>query len=150
MKIEISKEQYRKLIKLVYLGNWMINAIRGGSENEERVKEYDDIEKYIFSFAKDFGLDNFVEYDEEHKEYFATRELEEKTDIAQYIQDYDENAFWDELFYRMSDRDFERKYLQKEISSMSMHKRFEKEEPFREKWDKELMEHGIDRLEIKE
>ena len=95
MEIKFTKEQYENLIKLVYLGNWMVNAIRGGAENEVRVKKYDDMEKYVFSFAKDFGLDNFVEYDEEHKEYFATRELEEETDIAQYIQDYDENAFWD-------------------------------------------------------
>jgi len=38
----------------------------------------------------------------------------------------------------------------KEISKMEMKERFEKEEPFRDKWDNELNEHGIERLEIKE
>jgi len=33
---------------------------------------------------------------------------------------------------------------------MEMKERFEKEEPFRDKWDNELNEHGIERLEIKE
>ena len=77
MKIELTKEQYENLLEVVYLGNWMINAIRSGNKGDERIEKYDDIEQYILSFAKDFRLANFVEYNEELKQFFHTREFEE-------------------------------------------------------------------------
>ena len=53
MKIEFTKEQYENLIKSVYLGNWLVNAIRSGRKGDEHIKEFDKIEQYVF--AKDFG-----------------------------------------------------------------------------------------------
>ena len=38
MEIKLTKEQYENLIKLVYLGNWMINAIRSGAEGDEQIE----------------------------------------------------------------------------------------------------------------
>jgi len=34
MEIKLTKEQYENLLRLVYLGNWMINAIRSGTEDD--------------------------------------------------------------------------------------------------------------------
>ena len=150
MKIELTKEQYENLLKVVYLGNWMINAIRSGNKGDERIEKYDDIEQYILSFAKDFELTDFVEYDEKLKQFFHTREFEELEDIEQLRENYDEDCFWDELFYKMSDKDFYREYSNEEILKMDMKERFEKEEPFRQKWDDEINNFGIERLEIKE
>ena len=148
MKIEFTKEQFKNLLETVYLGNWMANAIHNGSKEDPIHKGIEDIENYVFSFAKEFGFEKYVD-DEDAKsgEFFPTNEFDE---LAQkYIEEYDEKCFWDELFYRFSDRDFERKYTDKEISKMEMKELFEKEEPFRKKWDDEFINHGIERLEIK-
>ena len=48
MEIKFTKEQYENLMKLVYLGNWMINAIR----TDDRVKKYDELKHYIFFFRQ--------------------------------------------------------------------------------------------------
>ena len=50
----------------------------------------------------------------------------------------------------MSDRDFMRAYSSEKISTMEFRERFEKEDPFRKKWDDEIAEYGIERLEIRE
>lgn len=33
MKIEMAKEKFEKLLKLIYLGGWMINSFRIGVDN---------------------------------------------------------------------------------------------------------------------
>jgi len=144
----LTKEQYFNLLKIIYLGNWLANAIHNGSKEDPQDKGLEDIEDYVFSFAKKFSFDQYVEFDEEHQKFYPTNEFDEL--VQGYIDDYDEDCFWEELFYRLSDRDFWRAYSRKEISKMEMKERFEKEEPFREKWDNELNKYGIKRLEVKE
>ena len=148
MKIEFTKKQFEELLKVAYLGNWMANAIHNGTQEDPQYENIDGIEDYIFSFAKEFGFENYVDYEDKYKKYFPTNEFDEL--VQKFIEDYDEDCFWEELFYRIYDRDFERAYSDEEISKMEMKERFKKEEPFRKKWDNEFNEHGIERLEIKE
>ena len=44
MKIELTEQQFRYLLDLVYIGNWVINSTR---END-RIQEYDQVESLIF------------------------------------------------------------------------------------------------------
>ena len=148
MEIKLTEEQYGDLMKLVYLGDWMANSIHCGTPEDSRDEKLEEIESYIFSFARDFGFGKYIEYDEKYSQHFPTSEFEEL--IQKDIDDYDEDCFWEGLFYRIYGRDFERAYSDEEILKMKLKERFEKEEPFRKKWDDELIEHGIERLEIKE
>lgn len=148
MKIELATDQYESLVKIVYLGNWLANAIRNGSEDDPRLGSYEKIEQYIFSFAQEAGFGKWIEYDKKYRRFFPTRAFEDLEEIQTLIEDYDEENFWDELLHRLSDRDFFRSYSVDEIKSMEMLERFEKEEPFREKWDREIDEHGLERLDV--
>lgn len=100
IKIEFTKAQYENLIKLLYLGNWMINAIR----TDDIVKKYDDVEQHIYSFAKDVGLNQYIEFDSELNKFFPTTELEEDEEMEKYREEYD-----DEITDRLARRDFIRK-----------------------------------------
>ena len=40
MKIELTEQQYRYLLDLVYIGNWVLNSTR----EDDRIKEYDQVE----------------------------------------------------------------------------------------------------------
>lgn len=146
MQIKLTKEQYKNLVKLVYLGNWMINAIR---LEDEKIKKYDNVEQYIFSFAKDAGLEKYIEFDKKFNQFFPTREFEEGSDIEQYREEYEDEIFWDELIDRLARRDFIKKYGFKAVRKMDFRKRIEKEHPFIKKYTKEINKHGIERLEIK-
>jgi len=149
MKIEPTKKQFENLLKLVYLGNWLTNAIHNGSKEDPLNEEFEDVQNYIFSLAKDFNCEKYIdENDAEDGIFFPTNKFEEE--LQEYIKDYDEECFWEELFERLSDRDFRRKYSEEEIKKMELIEFFRKEEPFREKWDEELESYGIERLEIKD
>ena len=146
MEIKLTKEQYENLIKLVYLGNWMVNAIR--LENE-RVKKYDEIEQYIFSFAKDIGLEKYIEFDETNNQFFPTREFDEDPEIEKYKEEYDNEVFWQELADRLGTRDFIRKYGKEVIEKMDQEERFLKREECIIKYEEEFERNQLNNLEIK-
>jgi hypothetical protein len=45
VELKLTKEQYEDLLKMVYLGNWIINAPR----IDDVVQKYESFEGYIFS-----------------------------------------------------------------------------------------------------
>lgn len=146
MEIKFTKEQYENLLKLAYLGNWMINAIR----TDDKIEKYDDIAHYIYSFAKDVGLEKYIEHDTELNQFFPTRQFEEDTDIQQYIDDYEAENFWSELIDRLARRDLIEEYGEDAVRKMSFEVILEKEQPFIEKYEREFEELGIERLEVKD
>lgn len=148
--IGLTREQFFALLKAVYLGNWMANANRDGSPEDPHKKEYEEIEDYIFSYAKYFGFAEYVD-DEEAKEgkFFPTRKFEEETDADKLHEEYDEETFWDELSDSLGERDFYSKYSDKEREKMSREEHFIKMQECIIKWENELIDNGIERLGIK-
>ena len=57
MKIELTEQQYRYLLDLVYIGNWVMNSTR----EDDRIKEYDQVESLIFSHCLDHKMSKLVE-----------------------------------------------------------------------------------------
>ena len=98
MEIKFTKKQYEDLIKMVYLGNWMINSVRF----DNIVKKYDEIEQHIYSFAKDAGLDKYIEFNSKLNRFFPTIEFEDDEEIDEYIEEYDNAYFWDDLVSSLS------------------------------------------------
>lgn len=146
MKINFTKKQFENLLKLVYLGNWMANAYR----TDDIIKKYEELENYVFSFAKEFGFAEYVD-DElaDEGKFFPTRVFEE-TDVNELHDEYDDETFWDEILDRLTDRDFVRKYGIEAIKKMSSEERWEKMGEFEEKYAEEMEKYGIERLEIGE
>ena len=143
MKIELTKEQLDKLARLVYLGNWMANSWR----NEDVIEEYDEIESLILNEANKHGFSEYSELDEVEKKYVPSHELEEK--MAELVDFYNDNTFWDQLIFRMADRDYVRKYGEEAMSELETDKGMEREKPLLEKYEKEFNEHGLDRIEVR-
>jgi hypothetical protein len=57
MKIELTEQQFRYLLDLVYIGNWVMNSTR---END-RIREYDQVESLIFSHCLHHKMSKLVE-----------------------------------------------------------------------------------------
>ena len=142
MKIELTKEQLRSLAKLVFLGNWLANSWR----NEDVVEEFDEVESLVLAAAAKHGLEDYVEFDDEEKAG-PSHELEEK--MSESVDFYNDNTFWDQLIYRMADRDYLRKYGEEALSELDTEKGMEREKPLLEKYEKEFNEHGVERLEVR-
>ncbi|PIZ74793.1 hypothetical protein COY07_00120 [Candidatus Peregrinibacteria bacterium CG_4_10_14_0_2_um_filter_43_11] len=144
MKINITKKQYALLIKMLYLGDWMINAIK---LPDDRNREVDEFFSYILSFAKEFGMEDMT--DEDEGEFSASRELDEDDLVQESMEAYNEETFWDELIDRLAERDFHRKYSTAEIRAMKdWIERAGHTDEFRDKYAEEFEKNGLDRLEI--
>jgi hypothetical protein len=139
MKIELTKEQYRKLIELLFLGNWIANATRTGVKGDEMRTDYQDIEKYILSFAGDFRAGDAVL--KEEGEYFTTMQFEES--LIPLIEGYDEYTFWEELADRLANRD-----LLKEIGPVRILKdeHMERKDTIEERYQEEFEKNGLRNL----
>ena len=57
MNQSLTKKQFFILMKLVYLGNWIVNAF-----NIEQDKEYEQVEDLIFKMAQIYGFDRFSQW----------------------------------------------------------------------------------------
>ena len=53
MQIELTKKEFRRLLDLVYIGNWVLNSIRG----DDRFADYDQVESKLFSICREQGMD---------------------------------------------------------------------------------------------
>jgi hypothetical protein len=145
MKIDFTKKQFESLLKLVYMGSEMVNSILDDSEENE----FDEIEQYIFSFAKGFGLEACVEYDEKEKTYYPSQKLEEDKAVVEYTHRYDDYTFWDKLIYNLARRDMIKEFGEDRVQKMSKEETFVKEQSFAEKYEKEFTDHGLQNLVIK-
>ena len=58
MELKLTDKQYRYLLDLVYIGNWVLNSTR----ESDRIKEYDAVESLVFSHcAKDRKMAKLIE-----------------------------------------------------------------------------------------
>ena len=57
MTIELTDLEYRRLLDLVYVGNWILNSARG----RDRIGDYDYMESKIFSYAPKCGMKSLVQ-----------------------------------------------------------------------------------------
>lgn len=144
MKLELSEKQYLTLIKLAYLGNWMVNSIREGEAVE---KEFDDLEEYIFANAKDFNAESVVEFSTEESRHFLAKDFEDAL-LTTYVDDYDEEIFWQELMHRLAERDIIDEYGEEAVNEMENAERMERKQPYMDKYSDEFEVNGLQNLEL--
>ena len=52
MELNMTEKQFRRLLDLVYIGNWVLNSTRG----DDRIREYDQVESLVFAHCLDHGM----------------------------------------------------------------------------------------------
>ena len=98
MKLELTKKQYRRLLDLVYIGNWVLNSTRG----DDRFTDYDDVESLLFSKAGEVGMSSLAQLYE--GEIIPSRAFVDGG-IHEAIMEYENNVFFDILAEDLARRD---------------------------------------------
>jgi hypothetical protein len=142
MQIILTKEQYEKLMELVYLGNWVVNSYRA----DDRLDEFDRMAEHVLSFAPSSGYQDRVEFDEFEGRYFPSRKFDEE--LQQYIDEYDDDVFWNTLIERLAERDLIRAHGEETVNRMEWDEYNQKIEPLLKKYEKEIDDNGVENLEI--
>ncbi len=144
MKITLSRQQFETLLRAVYMGDWMVNAIRiPGSE----ISEFRELEQFLWALAHAAGFNGFVEFDATLSQFLPLEQFHEM--LQPFIDEYDDEAFWDGIVDRLADRDFIETYGNA-VASMDQDERFQKLHAFVDKYETEIEEHGVDRLRVTE
>ena len=100
MKIELTDRQFRYLLDLVYIGNWVINSTR---END-RIKEYDQVESLVFSHCLQQKMSKLVEI---YKGELIPSRAFSDGGIHEAIESYEDVIFYEILAEELSRRDME-------------------------------------------
>lgn len=146
MKINFTSEQYEVLLKAVFIGT---GVVKSGEETDPTENDFDALEGYLLSFAKDFGLERYADYDKEEKRYYPSHNLEEDESVVEYIHRYDDFTFWDKLIYNLSERDMIQKHGKEAVAGMSEDECLEKGKTFAQRYEEEFEKNGLTNLVIR-
>ena len=100
MKLELTTKQFRRLLDMAYIGNWILNSTRG----DDRFKDYDDVESLLFAKAREEGMGVLAE--DWQGEVVPSRAFAEGG-IHEAIMEYENNVFFDILAEDLARRDLE-------------------------------------------
>ena len=98
MNLELNQKQFRRLLDLVYIGNWVLNSTRG----DQRFRDYDEVESLIFAKAILEGMPTLASFYE--GEVIPSRAFVEGG-IHEAIAEYENNVFFDILAEDLARRD---------------------------------------------
>lgn len=145
MKIEISKRQFKFLLELVHMGNWVANSDNPPDVIDEK---YEDITKIIYSYGQEAGLEKYVAYSKYSQAWTGTNYLFLESNAAKLLEEYNERTFWNRLAEELALRDFHRKYSEEEIKKMPSNERMEKVLELIDRYKEETYDRDINRFEI--
>ena len=133
MTIELTEKEFRRLLDLVYVGDWVLNSARG----EDRFEDYDMLQEKLFAMCAQAGMRSLIETWQGH--VFPSRAYEEGG-IHEAIADYEDAVFFDILAEELARRDMEGEGLDTNDENELMNRM--------EEYYSEFEQHGIDNLTV--
>jgi len=98
MQLELTEKEFRRLLDMVYIGNWILNSCR----DDDRFEDYDNLEEKLFSLCPEHGMRALVQRWRGHS--YPSRAYEEGG-IHEAIADYEDAVFYDILAEELARRD---------------------------------------------
>lgn len=133
MELHLTEKQYRRLLDLVYIGNWILNSTRG----EDRFQDYDQVESLVFSHCLEHGMTSLVEL--YGGEIIPSRAFAEGG-IHEAIMAYEDVTFFEILAEELALRDLDGEPLTRENYGALM----ERIDTYLDEFD----EHGTEHISI--
>ena len=98
MNIELSEKEFRRLLDMVYIGNWILNSARG----EDRFADYDHLQEKLFALCSKNGMNALATSWMGH--VFPSQAYEDGG-IHEAIADYEDAVFYNILAEELARRD---------------------------------------------
>jgi len=147
MRIDLTTDEYRQLIDVLYLADWLLTAHKVG--DDPRVESYQQLVQKLYARSQEAGLSHLIEYATEFDQYFPTRDFESDTPIHGFIDEYDDETFWDELTRRLAERDLIAQLGGADkVQKLSTEERIRKLGHFEDHYATEFARHGLENLRL--
>ena len=135
MHIELTNKEFRRLLDLVYIGNWVLNSTRG----EDRFQDYDHIENKLFGLCADGPMQALTEHYE--GQWYPSRAYAEGG-IHEAIAYYEDYVFFQILAEELAKRDMD----YPDITTENYDELVERMERYMQEFEAS----GIDKLQLEE
>ena len=133
MQIDLSKKEFRRLLDMVYIGNWILNSTRG----DDRFADYDDLESKLFALCREQGMDTLVE---RYEGTDVPSRAFSDGGIHEAIEQYEDVVFYEILAEELALRDMDGEPLTRENYGELM----ERIDAYLSEFD----EHGTDNISV--
>ena len=100
MQIHLTEMQFRRLLDMAYIGNWVLNSTR----DNDRIREFDEVEDLLFKYCKDHGMQQLS--NEVDGVAYPSRAFVEGG-IHEAIMEYEDTVFFEILAEEFARRDME-------------------------------------------
>ena len=100
MEIELTELEFRRLLDMAYIGNWILNSTRGS----DRFVDYDKVESKLFSICPSHGMSSLTEYTGDTAKPSAAFE---NGGIHEAIAEYEDAIFFEILAEELARRDMD-------------------------------------------
>ncbi len=100
MQIQLTNKEFRLLLDMVYIGNWILNSTRG----EDRFQEYDNLESKLFSLCRSCDMQVLAQ---DWNDTVIPSKAYEEGGIHHAIAYYEDNVFYEILAEELSRRDMD-------------------------------------------
>ena len=98
MNIELSEKEFRRLLDMVYIGNWILNSARG----DDRFEDYDVLQEKLFAHCPFHGMRALIQHRSGH---IVPSKAYEEGGIHEAIADYEDAVFFSILAEELARRD---------------------------------------------
>ena len=133
MQIDLSKKEFRRLLDMVYIGNWILNSTRG----DDRFEDYDNLESKLFSLCRKEGMGALVE---RYQGVDVPSRAFSDGGIHEAIEQYEDTIFYELLAEELALRDLDGQPLTRENYDALMARI--------DAYLSEFDEHGTDRVTV--
>ena len=146
MKMNFTKKEYQTLIEMLLVADWVIT---GHEEVEgEATRPYREFRKKVLAHHKEMGMAEAFKYSPEDDEYFETAAYEANGPHMRFIDEYDEQVFWEELATRLAERDFVAEEMLRAEGSGSEEERTERLLELTARYEEEFALNGLDNIRL--
>ena len=135
MEVKMTEKQFRRLLDMVYIGNWVLNSARGA----DRIRDYDQVESLMFSQCLLHDMPDLV--DVVRGVAVPSRAFHEGG-IHEAIMAYEDTVFYEILAEELARRDMD--YAP--ISNQNYDELIERMDEYMEEFER----NGTDRLQVED
>ena len=148
MKIDLTREEYKKLLDILSIADWVLNAHK--PMKDDRIEPYNELYQKLLALAEQMGCGHLIEYDSFLEGYFPTGEYEDENDYQVLIDEYDDDTFWEELINRLARKDLIKQMggLEK-AASLSLEERYTKMSQLHAYYGEEFSQNGLENLQLR-
>jgi hypothetical protein len=146
MLMNISKEEYRLLVEMIQVADYVMHS--HDLEPSEETEDYRNFRKKVFSNYKKMGLESLFTFNEKHNDYIETEESLTDCRHMAILDNFVENEFWAQLAQRLAMRDLFEVEDEETVKSMGSDVLMEKLGEMGVKYDEEFEAHGLERIGI--